>query len=167
LIHKNQFNSYFQKINKVQEHQSVVDYVDAPSVVIIGFSEEKLIGVNLNTEIPSKSLVEGINKVANKLKTEYPDDLKIINVLMDYDIEKKQHTLNVICPQSHVELNKLIFEEVINDISRLSTIDQLRDYQSESKTAFIKKCKSFKMHEELQDGLNLKNDELKKKAVKL
>jgi hypothetical protein len=161
------FDSYFDKINKVQPHLSVVDYIDSPSVVIIAFTEEKLVGANLNTEIGSKSLVDGIRKVANNLKKEYKDDLKIINILMDYDTETKQHLLNIICPHSHVELNKLVFEEIINDISRLSTTDELREYQSESKTAFVKKCKSFQMHEELQDGLDIANDEVQKKKNKL
>jgi hypothetical protein len=161
------FDSYFEKITKVQEHQSVVDYVDSPSVVIIGFTEEKLIGANLNTEMAAKTLVDGIGKIANILKKEYKDDLKIINVLMDYDKDSKQHTLNVICPQSHVALNKLVFEEIINDVSRLSTWNELNAYRDETKTAFIKKCKSFQMHEELYDNLNTNDNEGKKKTNKL
>lgn len=160
------FDSYFEKINKVNEHQSVIDYIDSLSVVIIGFTEEKLIGANLTTEIAAKTLVESIEKIARNLKTEYKDDLKIINTLMDYNKDTKQHTLNIICPESYVELNKIVFEEIINDISRLSTWNQLREYQDEVKTALIKQCRSFQLHEDLQDNLHSDND-IKRKSNKL
>ncbi len=160
-------DKHFDKINKVGDNQSVIDYVDTPSVVILGFTEERLIGINLNTEMESKTLIHHIKTTSELIQQEHSNDLKIINILMGYNKDNKQHTLNIICPKSHVELNKLVFEEVINTICRLNTNSEVFDYKNEPKTGIIQKCKAFQLHNELQGEIVNHVHENGKKTMKV
>jgi len=160
-------DKYFNKINKIGDNQSVIDHVDTLSVVVLGFTEERLIGVNLNTEMEAKDLIRHIKSVSEKVAEQHSDDLKIVNTIMAYNKDTKQHTLNILCSQSHVELNKLVFEDVINAICRFNDNSEVYEYKESSKTNIIQKCKAFQLHEELQDEI-IPSDKLgMKKSMKL
>lgn len=163
-----QFESQFNRINKVKESQSVIDYIDTPSIVVIGFTAEKLIGANLNTEINSSGLVEYIRNTSNNFKERHQEDLHIINTFMDYNKETKQYTLNIICPQTCVELNKVVFEKMINDLSRLNKWQDIGEYnQEDSIRQIIRECRIIHLQETLENTLDIFKETVKKPKNKL
>jgi hypothetical protein len=162
------FDSYFDRINKVSESQSVIDYIDTPAIVVIGFTSENLIGANLNTEINSNYLVDSIKRISNSLKEKHQEDLHIMNTLMDYNKDTKQHSLYIVCPQSSVGLNKFVFERMINDVSRLSKSAEVNAYnQDDSRNRLIKECKILYLHATLEDTLSLPQEGVKRTKSKI
>lgn len=158
------YDEQFKRITKVDEKQNVTDFVSTSAVIIIGFNTEKLIGANLNTEVSSNALIESIKNISNSLKDNHQQDLGIINVMMDYKNGEKQHHLHVICPQDKVELNKIIFDRMINHLSRLNTWDEIKEFNEEGNRAnFVKQCQSISLHNNLNSSLDAREEKTKLK----
>lgn len=165
-----QFDAHFNRISKVENTRTVVDFIDTPALVVIGFTAEKLIGANLNTDMTSEAIVNGIKRIANTLKDRHKNDLNISNVLMDYNTEKKQYSLHVICPKAYEELNKIVFEKMINDVSRLNSWKDLIEYEKEDSMQIqkmITMSKAFQLHSELSSDLETPKEEVKRVKNKI
>lgn len=150
------FDNKFSKIKILNNFETVVDFIETPSIIVIGYNAEKLIGANLLTKISSDNLLSFIPQFASILRTKHTEELKIINTIVDYNKEKKQYYLNIICKQETLELNKVIFENFLNTISRFSIWQEITDFLSEEKiNLFLKTCKSDYLQQTLQKSLSI------------
>ncbi len=148
------FDKHFSKIEKIDEQQTVVDFINTPSVVMIGFKAEKIMGANLSSEIRKDTLIGQITVISESIYLKYKD-IGIIKTIMSYDSDKKQYCLNVICPKDKVELVSFIYEKMINSISRISLYSDLLDFNKEPNLdCFIKKCNSEFLHKTLKKDIN-------------
>lgn len=148
------FDKHFSKIEKIDDQQTVIDFINTPSVVMIGFKAEKLMGANLTSEIRKDTLIGQITNISESIHLKN-ETLGVIKTIMSYDSDKKQYCLNVICPKNKVELVSFIYEKMINTISRTSLYKDLLDFDKEPNlSCFIKNCNSEFLHKTLQKDIN-------------
>jgi hypothetical protein len=151
-------DKHFSRIKVVDTKESVVDFIETPAIIVIGFSAEKLIGANLNTKISSDTMVSTIPQCSQLLKDKFQQDLNIINTIMDYNKENKQYSLNILCLPDTLGLNKKVFEKMINSISQLNSWEDITEFKKdENLNLFIKECKAEYLHQTLNQSLVNKN----------
>jgi hypothetical protein len=162
-----QFDTLFTKIHKPIKNRSVVDAIDTSSIIILKFTEEKLLSVNMDNTTEIEDILKNINSVINDLKKKHNEDLQIIKAFLDYDFPSRQNHLNIICPPSYVELNKVLFEKIINDFSQMNNIDEIRNYRTTSLDMSIAEAKAYILHKDLDSEMKNNHENTKHKKNKI
>lgn len=156
------FQHYFDKVKNTKKEQSVVDHIDIPSAVLLRFTNAKLMGVNLNTQLTPDIILNKISNIGKILKQTYKNDLEIINIFLSYEPSDKYHTLSIICPQSYTELNQIIFEKIINDFSQMTNTTDIEKYYDSSFGMLVKECKAYQLQKHLKEELPINNAQAKR-----
>lgn len=156
---KNDLNKYFTKIKKINEEENILDSIEDYSCIVVSYDCEKIANANLNGELKSSEIVGSINRLAQEIKA--IKELGIKSVLTEVD-SKIIQKMNIVCDKSSVDLNKRIFSELFNVVSRFKTRKEITGF-SEDLIFFVKEKTAEVLSEKLSAGLteNKKTNKVK------
>ncbi len=150
---------YFNHLIKIKDNESIINSIEYPHTISINFSAQKLLNANLKNDLSSHFLVSCLNEIFQKI-VKSNLDLKIKNYILKYNTDTKEHSLYIFSDLENSYLHSFIFSEIINDVPRLNSSQEIKDFIQDLEF-YIKKYKiSFlnkKLNNELKNNLINKN----------
>lgn len=150
---KEKLSDYFTKIKKLDEQENVFDYIKEERVIVIGYNPEKIGNANLKSELSANGLIEDVKRFSKVLKEK--EDLGISSILFEESKKNNIYKMYIVCNEESVEINKKIFKELFNKISRFETMKETQELY-ENIDLLIKEVKSECFSEKLEKELSSK-----------
>lgn len=159
------YQSYFNRIQKIEENQSLVENIKHYSVVSMEYDLDKLVGANLNRKgIESSEINNSIEKTCLLIQELKDPEMGIQKVLFE-PIKNHRRSFNIICEDNKVNINTEIFENIVNKIARMNSYEEVRDFREEDNLQiFLREEKARFLRDKLNQALNTNDAKQKPKG---
>ncbi len=151
----------FNKIKIIEETENVLDKASTPGAVLLEFNLQKLAGANIDSNLSIHQTVNNIETSLRDMADKNGVDLGLIDLTMKKSKFELDYKVIILCDKDKVELNKIVFEKLINTVVDFKEYKEYGLFSKEIET-FYKECKTEYQFKDLNQNL-IKNSISEKK----
>lgn len=154
---------YFTKIQSIEEQDNILDSIQEYTCLSISYNPEKIANANLNGELQASELIGSIKFYAKSIAE--MKELEIESILMEEDNSKVGiKKMNIVCNPSTSALNKRVFDELFNVVSRFKDRKEVNNFGSQLSFFVKEKTAEFlsdKLRSDFSEATNKKSNKVK------